>query len=80
MSIPLRLLLLEDEPKDAQLVLTELGRNGFAPLWQCVETEQAVSRALELKHAREEKRKSDEALQQREQNRPAATEPSKGRV
>lgn len=36
---PLRVLLLEDNPDDAELVLRELRRTGFEPDWQRVETE-----------------------------------------
>ncbi len=39
MSTSLRLLMLEDNPLDAELVLLELRRAGFDPDWQRVETE-----------------------------------------
>ena len=39
MSTSLRVLLLEDNPLDAELVLKELRRAGFEPDWQRVETE-----------------------------------------
>jgi CheY-like chemotaxis protein len=39
MKRPLRVLLLEDNPLDAELVLKELRRAGFEPDWQRVETE-----------------------------------------
>jgi len=39
MSTKLRLLMLEDNPLDAELVLLELRRAGFDPDWQRVETE-----------------------------------------
>jgi PAS domain S-box-containing protein len=45
MSIPLKLLIAEDNPADAELLLFELRRAGFEPSWQRVETE---SRFLEL--------------------------------
>src|SRR5262245_40403508 len=38
-SIPLRLLILEDQPDDAELMLLELRRAGFDPLWERVQTE-----------------------------------------
>jgi PAS domain S-box-containing protein len=37
---PLRVLVLEDEPAHAELMMRELRRAGFAPNWQRVETEQ----------------------------------------
>ncbi len=37
---PLRMLLIEDEPAHAELMVRELRRAGFAPNWQRVETEQ----------------------------------------
>ena len=40
MPIALRLLLLEDNPSDAELILAELRRAGFEPAWERVETEQ----------------------------------------
>jgi PAS domain S-box-containing protein len=39
MSTPLRLLILEDRPEDAELMLRELRRAGFVPDWRQVETE-----------------------------------------
>jgi len=39
MSAPLRVLILEDRPEDAELMLHELRRAGFDPAWQRVETE-----------------------------------------
>ncbi|TMI93926.1 MAG: PAS domain S-box protein [Bacillati bacterium ANGP1] len=39
-SVPLRVLILEDERAHAELMLRELRRGGFAPDWQRVETEQ----------------------------------------
>lgn len=39
MSTPLRVLILEDQPDDAELMLEELRRAGFAPEWRRVETE-----------------------------------------
>src|SRR5947207_9845421 len=39
-AMPLRLLILEDQQDDAELMLIELRRAGFEPLWERVETEQ----------------------------------------
>lgn len=39
MSSPLRVLIVEDNPLDAELVLRELHRAGFNPDWQQVQTE-----------------------------------------
>lgn len=39
MAIPLRVLILEDRPSDAELVLHELRRAGFEPEWERVDTE-----------------------------------------
>src|SRR4029450_190365 len=39
MATPLRVLILEDQPGDAELMLYELRRAGFAPVWERVETE-----------------------------------------
>ena len=39
MATPLRVLILEDQPADAELMLHELRRAGFAPVWERVETE-----------------------------------------
>jgi PAS domain S-box-containing protein len=39
MSKPIRVLLLEDEPADAELLIHELCRAGFKPEWKRVETE-----------------------------------------
>ena len=41
MATPLRVLILEDQPADAELMLHELRRAGFAPVWERVETEAA---------------------------------------
>lgn len=40
MATPIRLLLVEDNPSDAELVLHELHRAGYDPITACVETEQ----------------------------------------
>ena len=39
MPLPLRVLILEDRPADAELMLHELRQTGFELDWQCVETE-----------------------------------------
>jgi len=39
MSVPLRVLILEDRATDAELMLHELRRAGFSPDWKLVETE-----------------------------------------
>ncbi len=49
-STPLRLLILEDQPADAELMVRHLERAGFAPRWQRVETEPESSlRSLRVK-------------------------------
>ncbi len=47
MSAPLRVLILEDRPTDAELMLYELRRAGFEPAWQRVETEADYLAALD---------------------------------
>jgi PAS domain S-box-containing protein len=39
MPTAIRVLILEDRPEDAELMVEELRRGGFDPLWQRVETE-----------------------------------------
>ena len=46
MAIPLRMLILEDLPADAALIVHTLHRAGFAPSWQRVETEAEYVDAL----------------------------------
>lgn len=41
MSTPLTVLLVEDQPDDAELLIAELRRAGYAPTWQRVDTEAA---------------------------------------
>src|SRR5260370_3514757 len=43
----LRVLLVEDNPNDAELVLRALRGAGFAPDWQRVDTEEEFSRRLD---------------------------------
>jgi len=47
MSIPIRLLILEDNEMDAELMLSELHQAEFEPDWQRVETEKDYLKALE---------------------------------
>jgi two-component system cell cycle sensor histidine kinase/response regulator CckA len=47
MSQPLRVLILEDRPSDASLVLKELRQAGYEPQWQRVDTEQDYSAHLQ---------------------------------
>ena len=47
MTTPLRVLILEDQPADAELVLHELRQAGFEPDWQQVETEEEYLAALQ---------------------------------
>lgn len=42
-----RVLLVEDSPHDAELVVRELRRGGLAPVWERVETEEGMNRALD---------------------------------
>src|SRR5262249_26993599 len=46
MSKALRVLIVEDAPDDAVLMLRELTRGGFAPAWRRVETAEQVRAAL----------------------------------
>ena len=39
MATPLNILIVEDSPNDADLVLFELRRAGYTPAWKRVETE-----------------------------------------
>ncbi|HJS60091.1 MAG TPA: ATP-binding protein [Vicinamibacteria bacterium] len=47
MGRPLRVLVVEDYEQDAELVVRELRRGGYAPAWQRVETREAMQAALE---------------------------------
>ncbi len=47
MSEPLRVLIVEDNEDDAALMLRELERGGFAPVWVRVETHEAMIDALQ---------------------------------
>src|SRR5437870_13639942 len=46
MPRPLRVLIAEDNPADAALILRELRREGFDPEWHRVETEAEYLRRL----------------------------------
>ena len=48
MAVPLRVLILEDEPADAELAVHALRRAGFEPDWTRVDTEEDYVRCLEL--------------------------------
>jgi DNA-binding response OmpR family regulator len=47
---PLHLLILEDNPDDAELAVKELEREGFTIEWSRVDTEKAFKEALSKKH------------------------------
>jgi PAS domain S-box-containing protein len=47
MSVPLHVLMLEDQVADAELTLHALRRAGFAPIWRRVETEAEYLAALD---------------------------------
>ncbi|HXG08172.1 MAG TPA: response regulator [Gemmataceae bacterium] len=47
MPTPLRVLFVEDQPADVELILRELRRGGFEPVWQRVETEGEYLAALD---------------------------------
>jgi CheY-like chemotaxis protein len=44
---PLRLLVVEDSPRDAELIVRELQRRGYAVTWRRVETEAEMKAALD---------------------------------
>ena len=43
---PLRLLIVEDEPSDAELIVRELKKSGYDPVWQQVDTSAAFESLL----------------------------------
>ena len=47
MSEPVRVLIVEDDPVDADLMVRELKRGGFAPDWVRVQTESEYLEQLE---------------------------------
>ena len=49
MAQPLNVLLLEDNPHDAELIVRELKRAGFAPVWERVENEADYLHRLEAR-------------------------------
>ncbi|MEO5960774.1 MAG: response regulator, partial [Opitutaceae bacterium] len=49
MSQPLTVLIVEDNPVDAELTIRELQRAGFAPEWRRVDTEEAFLQHLDSK-------------------------------
>jgi two-component system sensor histidine kinase UhpB len=48
MSMPLRVLFVEDVEEDAELIARELKRGGFAPDWQRVDSAAAMEEALQI--------------------------------
>jgi CheY-like chemotaxis protein len=50
MTAALRILLVEDSEDDALLVVRELRRGGYDPVWQRVETEEALRDALQQRN------------------------------
>ncbi len=46
MSKPLRVLIVEDSEDDTQLLVHELQRGGYAPIFERVETAEAMTAAL----------------------------------
>ena len=46
MNPPLHVLILEDSPDDAEIIALTLEDGGFAPMWERVETAQAMRLAL----------------------------------
>jgi hypothetical protein len=47
MTIPLRVLLIEDSDDEARLLLQELRQGGYAPEHECVDTADAMNAALD---------------------------------
>lgn len=47
MAIPLRVVLLEDHPPDAELIIRELSKSGYEPQWSVVTTETEFLASLE---------------------------------
>jgi len=47
MPTPLRVLIAEDRPDDAELMVYELSRSGFEPKWTRVETEEDYLKELQ---------------------------------
>jgi DNA-binding NtrC family response regulator len=49
MSLPLRVLLVQDPQSDALSLLNELQRNGYIPLWEQVNTAEVMHQSLQNK-------------------------------
>jgi DNA-binding response OmpR family regulator len=49
MNRPLRVLLVEDSEEDAELLVYELERSGYDPIYQRVDTAMAMNAALDRK-------------------------------
>jgi CheY-like chemotaxis protein len=47
MTVPLRILIVEDSPDDAEVTMLALYRGGLAPDWQRVESADEMRAALE---------------------------------
>src|ERR671917_2109691 len=47
MGVPLDLLLVEDSQDDAMLLLRQLRRGGYEPVWKRVDTAEAMEAALD---------------------------------
>ena len=47
MKKPIRILIVEDSEADAKLLLLELQRNGYDPIWERVQTAEAMQAALD---------------------------------
>ena len=48
-AIPIRVLIAEDSPDDAALIMRELKKSGYAPDWERVDTAEAMRAALKEK-------------------------------
>lgn len=46
MAQPLKILIVEDDPLDAELLVLQLARGGYAAEWERVDTPEAFTRAL----------------------------------
>jgi CheY-like chemotaxis protein len=47
LSQPLKILIVEDSPMDAELLVLQLARSGYAPEWERVYTADGFTRALD---------------------------------
>ena len=75
MTEPLRVLIVEDRPSDAELMVLRLEEEGFAPDWVRVEDEAAYLAQLE---ARPDLILSDWSLPRRSRLSPAAASAGRG--